>query len=84
MGTVLLGRRAWQDAQGAFARAAALAPGAADPLAGLAQALLGLGDLEGARARCSEALALAPAHAEANRVHAELALAGLVARSGPG
>jgi len=84
LGTVLLGRRAWRDAQETFARAAVLAPAAADPLAGLAQALLGLGDLEGARARCGEALALAPEHAEANRVHAELALAGLVAQSGPG
>ena len=78
LGTVLLGQRAWQDAREMFGRAALLAPGAADPLAALAQALLGLGDLEGARARCNEALALAPGHSEANRVHAELALMGLV------
>jgi tetratricopeptide (TPR) repeat protein len=83
LGTLLLGRLAWRDAQEVFARAALLAPAAADPLAGLARALLGLGDFEGARARCSEALALAPGHPEANRVYAELAVSGPALRLGP-
>jgi len=74
LGAILLDRRAWLEARDVLTRARNLAPTIADAAAGLARALLGLGDVEAAGDRCREALALDPRHPEANRVYTELAM----------